>query len=242
MGVLAVNAIELNGVWVQYRRPDPVAGLRQRLTESLSQRRAGQHVITALSDFSIAVPQGARIGIVGPNGSGKSTLLAVMAGVLVPTRGAAITHGRVTALLGSPGLGLDPNMTGVENAITLGVRLGETRRAMKVRINDIRDFSGLGSRMDDPVYTYSSGMNARLRFSTITCLSPDVLVLDEGIGTADQAFAEHAAARMDEFALSASTLVMASHNQQLLEAFCNQLIRLEARDAYIGGTALGPAT
>jgi ABC-type polysaccharide/polyol phosphate transport system ATPase subunit len=239
MGVLAVNAIELNGVWVQYRRPDPVAGLRQRVADSLRQRKTGPHVITALCDFSIVVPRGARIGIAGPNGSGKSTLLAVMAGVLDPTRGTAFTYGKVTALLGSPGLGLDPNMTGSENIIALGVRLGETRRAMEVRMGDIRDFSGLASRLDHPVYTYSSGMNARLRFATITCISPDVLVIDEGIGTADLAFAERAAARMSEFANSAGTIVMASHNQQLLKLFCDELMWLQASDTSPGGATHG---
>lgn len=226
MGVLAVNAIDIQGVWVQYRRPDPAAGLRQRLARSLSPHKPPPQVITALADFTLTVPAGSRIGIVGPNGSGKSTLLAVMAGILTPTRGSAVTHGKVTALLGSPGLGLDPNMTGAENAVAVGMRLGETKQSMLDRIDEIRDFSGLGTRLDDPVYTYSSGMNARLRFATITTVQPDVLVIDEGIGAADEAFAQRAAERLQEFLSASGTLVMASHNSHMLETFCDQVLPL----------------
>ena len=221
-----MNAIEIQGVWVQYRRPDPAAGLRQRLARSLSLHKPAPQVITALADFSLTVPAGSRIGIVGPNGSGKSTLLAVMAGILTPTRGTAVTRGKVTALLGSPGLGLDPNMTGAENAVAVGMRLGETKQAMLDRMSEIRDFSGLGTRFDDPVYTYSSGMNARLRFATITTVQPDVLVIDEGIGAADEAFAQRAAERLQEFLSASGTLVMASHNSLMLETFCDQVLAL----------------
>lgn len=226
MGLLDMSAIKLEHVWVQYRRPDPQAGLRQRIFHSLTRRRERPGVITALADISLDLPPGTRLGVVGPNGSGKSTLLAVMAGILAPTRGSTRTNGRVTALLGSPGLGLDPNMTGVENAVAIGMRLGETGELMRDRMEEIRDFSGLGERLDDPVYTYSSGMNARLRFATITTVHPDVLIIDEGIGAADDAFAERAASRLQEFLTSSGTLVMASHSSSTLEAFCDQVLAL----------------
>jgi ABC-type polysaccharide/polyol phosphate transport system ATPase subunit len=117
-------------------------------------------------------------------------------------------------------------MTGAENAISVGMRLGETKQAMLDRIDEIRDFSGLGTRLNDPVYTYSSGMNARLRFDTITTAHPDVLIIDEGIGAADDAFAQRAAERMEDFLTSSGTLVMASHNSRMLETFCDQVLAL----------------
>lgn len=226
-----MSAIDLEHVWVQYRRPDPSEGLRQRIVHSLTRHKAPPGVITALADISLNLAEGSRLGVVGPNGSGKSTLLAVMAGILTPTRGKARTRGRVTALLGSPGLGLDPNMTGLENAIAVGMRLGETKQGMQDRIDEIRDFSGLGERLADPVYTYSSGMNTRLRFATITTVHPDVLIIDEGIGAADDAFAERAASRLQEFLTSSGTLVMASHNARMLESFCDQILTLSPPSA-----------
>ena len=71
-------------------------------------------------------------------------------------------------------------------------------------------------------------MNARLRFATITTVHPDVLVIDEGIGAADEAFAERAASRLQEFLSSSGTLVMASHNARMLETFCDQVITLKS--------------
>ena len=223
-----MSAITLENVWVQYRRPDPLDGFRQRLVHSFTRHRPSPGVITALADINLNLEPGSRLGIVGPNGSGKSTLLAVMAGILTPTRGTATTTGRVTALLGSPGLGLDPNMTGVQNAIAVGMRLGESKSAMEGRIDEIRDFSGLGERLTDPVYTYSSGMNARLRFATITTVRPDILIIDEGIGAADDTFAGRAASRLKEFLTSSGTLVMASHNTAMLDAFCSTVLRLDS--------------
>lgn len=227
-----MSAITLNHVWVQYPRPDPHNGFRQRLMHPFTRYRAPDGFITALADITLDLARGSRMGVVGRNGSGKSTLLAVMAGILTPTKGTATTTGRVTALLGSPGLGLDPNMTGVENAIALGMRLGESKHAMLARIREIRDFSGLGERLADPVYTYSSGMNARLRFATITTVHPDVLIVDEGIGAADGAFAERASIRLQEFLTSSGTLVMASHNAKMLEAFCDDVIELPPQSSH----------
>lgn len=221
-----MTAIVLEKVWVQYRRPELHSGLRVRMVRSMAHPRSTRGVITALADVSLNLPAGARLGVVGPNGAGKSTLLAVMAGVLVPTRGIAKTSGRVTALLGSPGLGLDPNLTGLENAVAIGMRLGEARSTVKARLDEIREFSGLGDRFMDPVYTYSSGMNARLRFSVITSVRPDVLIIDEGIGAADDGFATRAASRLQEFLTRSATLVMASHNSRLLEEFCDQILTL----------------
>jgi ABC-2 type transport system ATP-binding protein/lipopolysaccharide transport system ATP-binding protein len=91
---------------------------------------------------------------------------------------------------------------------------------MRRRIDDVTDFSGLGSRIDHLVYSYSSGMQARLRFSVLTALRPDVLLIDEGIGTADAEFAHRASARLQEFVASAGVVVIASHAESLVAEYC----------------------
>ena len=172
--------------------------------------------------------KGARVGLTGPNGAGKSTLLAVMAGVLKPTRGRATNSGRLLALLGGPNEGLDPEQTGRENAMSLGVRLGESVSTMEGRLSEIRDFSGLGDRFEHPVYTYSSGMMVRVRFSTITSIKADVLLVDEGIGAADADFSSRASERLAQFFGAAATLVLATHSPSLLDAHCTSEIALIA--------------
>ena len=219
--------IELDDVWVRYRlRHAHHHNLKRALTNAVTRREESPNIIDALKGVTLQIPKGARIGLTGPNGSGKSTLLSVIAGALTPTIGTAQNFGRVLALLGGPDEGLDPEQTGRENAIALGLRLGETRASMEAQIDSIQDFSGLGVRFDDPVYTYSSGMQVRLRFTTITGISADILVVDEGIGAADAEFNERASTRLDDFFRNSGTLILSSHSEALLAHHCDSYLQL----------------
>ena len=227
-GVAGSLAISLNGVWVQYKlRSAHDYNIKRSLVNAITRRQETPEIITALKDVDLEIPKGARLGIVGPNGSGKSTLLSVMSGALRPSGGTVSVHGRVLALLGGPDEGLDPEQTGRENALSLGVRLGDNPDSMRGRIEDIHEFSGLADRFDHPLYTYSSGMQVRLRFSTITSLKPDVLLIDEGIGMADAEFNQRASLRLSDFLSSSGTLVMASHSQALIAEHCDQRLVVE---------------
>jgi lipopolysaccharide transport system ATP-binding protein len=220
-------AIELIDVWVQYQlRNAHHQNLKRTLTNGLLRRKDEVEIITAVAGINLTINRGDRIGLTGPNGSGKSTLLAVMAGLLTPTHGTATTNGRVLALLGGPDQGLDPEQTGRENAVALGVKLGESTGAMREQLDDIKEFSGLGGRFEHPVHTYSSGMQVRLRFTAITALKSDILLVDEGIGAADAEFNARAEERLRGFYESAGTLVMASHSTELLSQHCTTSISL----------------
>ena len=220
-------AIRLTDVWVQYKlRHAHHYNLKRTVTNTLTRRREDTEIITALQGITMDIPKGARIGLTGPNGSGKSTLLAVMAQALRPSQGSVEVNGRVLALLGGPDEGLDPEQTGRENAINLGVRLGESPDVMRERMDGIQEFSGLGSRFDHPVYTYSSGMQVRLRFTALTSIRAEVLLVDEGIGAADAEFNERAVDRLRGFYATSGTLVIASHADSTLAMHCNALLKL----------------
>ena len=220
-------AITLDDVWVQYRlRNAHHYNLKRAATNAIARRKEDAEIITAVQGISLEVPRGTRLGLTGPNGSGKSTLLAVMAGILTPTRGKATVNGRVLALLGGPDEGLDPEQTGRENALSLGVRLGETPDAMNERMDEIHEFTGLGRRFDHPVYTYSSGMQVRLRFTAITSVQADILLVDEGIGAADTDFNARAGERLASFYEASGTLVLSSHAEEVLRVHCEQLLHL----------------
>jgi ABC-type polysaccharide/polyol phosphate transport system ATPase subunit len=133
----------------------------------------------------------------------------------------------VLALLGGSAAGLDQEATGRDNVVSMGVQLGESPAAMRRRVDDITEFSGLGERILHPVFSYSSGMQTRLRFSILTSLRPDVLLLDEGLGTADAEFTARANQRLDEFMSSAGILVLASHGDALLRQQCSAALWLK---------------
>jgi ABC-type polysaccharide/polyol phosphate transport system ATPase subunit len=220
-------AVRLTDVWVQYKlRHAHHFNLKRTASNLLTHRQEGPEVITALQNISLDVPTGARLGITGANGSGKSTMLAVMAGALRPSRGQAQTNGRVLALLGGPDEGLDPEQTGRENAVSLGIRLGESLDSMREMLDEIQEFSGLGRRFDHPVYTYSSGMQVRLRFTAITSIKADILIVDEGIGAADGEFNERAAGRLQGFYAATGTLVLSSHSEDVLAMHCDRTVAL----------------
>jgi homopolymeric O-antigen transport system ATP-binding protein len=201
--------------------------LKHRLVETIRRKNVAPVTIDALSSIDLEVPDGSRLGLVGPNGAGKSTLLAIMAGVLPPTSGSVEVHGRVLALLGGAAEGLDQEATGRDNVVSLGVQLGEKPSAMRARIDDVMEFSGLGARIDHPVYSYSTGMQTRLRFSILTSLRPDILLLDEGLGTADAEFAHRADGRLRDFMSSAGIVILASHGDALLRSQCESAVWLD---------------
>ena len=198
-----------------------------RVANFLARRETEVEIIRALDNVSLSIKDGERVGIVGPNGSGKTTLLRVMAGILKPSQGNVNIHGSVVSMI-DQGLGMDPQCTGIENIFRRGIFLNQSTQQMEEHLDDIVEFSGLGDRIRHPLYTYSSGMRARLAFSIATSVKPEILILDEGIGAADEEFAERAATRLDAFLQNAGILLLASHSNQLIESWCNKKVRLES--------------
>jgi ABC-type polysaccharide/polyol phosphate transport system ATPase subunit len=201
--------------------------IKGRILNVLSRRDSEIEVIRALSNVSLFIKDGDRIGIIGPNGAGKTTLLRVMAGILKPTVGTVEVQGSVVSMI-DQSLGMDAQCTGIENIYRRGIFLNQSTSQMASALDDIVEFSGLGDRIRHPLYTYSSGMRARLAFSIATSVKPEILIIDEGIGAADEEFASRAAVRLDSFMKNAGILILASHSSQLIEAWCNKRISVEA--------------
>ena len=114
-------------------------------------------VVEALKDINLHLREGDRVGLVGHNGAGKSTLLRLLSGIYEPTRGSADIRGRVAPVF-DLGVGMDPEISGYENIIIRGLFLGQTRKQMKAKIDEIAEFSELGEYLNMPLRTYSTGM------------------------------------------------------------------------------------
>ena len=222
--------IELKNVTVDL----PIYGahnmnLKGRVANFLARRETEVEIIRALNDVSLSIKDGDRIGIVGPNGAGKTTLLRVMAGIIKPSQGEVTIQGSVVSMI-DQGLGMDPQCSGIENIFRRGIFLNQSNQQMQSRVDDIVEFSGLGDRIRHPLYTYSSGMKARLAFSIATSVQPEILIIDEGIGAADEEFSERASVRLDAFLKNAGILLLASHSNQLIETWCTNKICLNHGD------------
>lgn len=178
-------------------------------------------IVKALDDINLELKSGDRIGLVGHNGAGKSTLLRVLAGVYQPTSGTIQIEGRITPLLNQTP-GIEQEDSGYENIITVGMLLGMSLEEITAKAPEIVEFSGLGDYIHFPIRTYSSGMQARLGFSVCTSVDPGILLLDEGIGTADAQFAEKASKRVQQLVEQTEILVLASHSDAMIESMCNR--------------------
>jgi ABC-2 type transport system ATP-binding protein len=183
-------------------------------------------IIEALRDITVNLEHGSRVALVGHNGAGKTTLLRLLAGIYEPTRGVAEISGRVAPVF-DLGVGMDPEISGLENIMIRGLFLGMTRRQMEQRVDDIAEFTELGDFLRMPLRTYSTGMRVRLALGVVTSIDPEILLLDEGIGAVDAAFLEKSKKRLADLVERSGLLVFASHSDEFLRELCDTAIWME---------------
>ena len=187
---------------------------------------SGAVMVQALSGVSLQFSDGDRVGLCGQNGSGKTTLLRVIAGIYEPTEGRASCEGHITPLF-DPTLGMELEASGFENIFFRGLLMGLRPANIRAKIEEIAEFTELGSYLSMPVRMYSSGMMLRLAFSISTCFTPEILLLDEWIGVGDSHFMKKAERRMRQFVDKSNILVLASHSQELIRRVCNKAVLLD---------------
>lgn len=227
-------SIELENVVVSFPVYDQGArSLKKRIISATTGGRiesdAGSgkiSVVQALDGVTLRLQHGDRVGLVGHNGAGKTTLLRVLAGIYEPTIGSAKISGHAAPLF-DVALGMDPESTGYENIMLRGLFLGLSHKEIDARIEEIAEFTELGSFLELPIRTYSAGMRMRLAFAVSTSIEPDILLLDEGIGAGDAAFLEKANRRLKEFTEKAAIIVLASHSEPLIRQMCDKAVLME---------------
>ena len=219
-------AIEVRDLGIRYN-----LNLTRRTTlkGSLSSwRRRGEapNHFWALRHVNLRLEHGESLGVIGPNGAGKSTLLLALAGILSPSEGEIVTQGRVSTLL-TLGAGFDLELTGRDNIDLVGAFLGIDHGEMAELTPSIIEFAEIGPFIDAAVKTYSTGMRARLGFAIATAITPDILLLDEVLGTGDQIFRARSQLRIRELVDKARAIVMVTHDLPFVTEYCNRAILIE---------------
>lgn len=180
----------------------------------------------ALKDFSLEIDKGEAVALLGFNGSGKSTLLKHISGVMVPDSGTVRTRGRVAGLI-EVGAGFHHDLSGRDNVFLNGAILGMTEAEIRENFDSIVDFAEIGKFIDTEVKFYSSGMYLRLAFSVAVHTEPEVFLVDEILAVGDEPFQKKCIAKIQELAAGGKTLVVVSHDLDLVSRICQRGVLLE---------------
>jgi lipopolysaccharide transport system ATP-binding protein len=183
-------------------------------------------VVSALRDIDFSLASGDRLGLIGGNGAGKTTLLRTLAGIYEPVVGSVTVRGSLNALLDA-NLGMNPDLTGRENIMLRGLYNGLAQPAIRRLEDDVCEFADLDDFIDLPVRIYSSGMVVRLGFALATAIRPQVLLMDEWILAGDAVFMEKARLRLEDMVRGAEILVLSSHAEQVVTAWCTRVIWMD---------------
>lgn len=221
----AALAVSIRNVDVRYRvYEEQFNSARNLVSGGFRSRRATE--VHAIRGISLDIEVGEAVGIVGSNGSGKSTLLRAIAGLQSLRSGHIGVRGEAHLL--GVGAALKPTLSGYRNVMLGGLAMGMHRSEVEEQMDEIIEFSGLGTAMGRPLATYSSGMRARLAFSIATLRIPDVLLIDEALAVGDKDFRERSLKRINEIRESAGTVVMVTHNLNEIRETCTRTVWLDS--------------
>lgn len=218
---IMIQADSLSKVYKLYSSP------LDRLKESIHPlRKQFHHDFIALNNVSFTVMRGETLGIIGKNGCGKSTLLKIIAGVLTPTSGSFSINGKVSALL-ELGAGFNPELTGMENIYFSGTIMGMNRKQIDAIVDDIVLFADIGDFINQPVKMYSNGMFVRLAFAVATCVSPEILIVDEALSVGDIFFQQKCYELMDNLMNKGTSVILVSHDMAAIEKYSTNVMVLD---------------
>jgi len=192
------------------------------------------HSKVAVDGVSLDITSGERVGIIGENGAGKTTLLQMISGLAEPTSGTVEVEGNVNCIM-TLGVGLKEELPGRENIYLDGETHGKTRSEVDPVIDEIIKFADIGEFIDRPVKTYSSGMKSRLAFAIITCIEPEILIIDEALSVGDAGFSMKASKKMRETSSRGKIVILVSHDMPAIVGMCNRCIWMDEGRIVIDG-------
>jgi len=243
-----MSSIELTNVSLDYLLKTGTDSLKQTLFSLCNKvikptkhktLNINNSTFQALNGINLKINKGDRVGLLGRNGAGKSTLLRVMAKIYAPTSGNIHIQGDISNLF-DVNLGINVEATGYENIINLGIMRGWTKKDAYSIVNDIESFTELGDFLNNPVRTYSTGMQMKLAFAVATARPPEIVLIDEIIGAGDAHFMKKATIRIENMVDRSHILVLTSHSNEIIQRFCNKVAILEqGKVVFFGAMAEG---
>jgi ABC-type polysaccharide/polyol phosphate transport system ATPase subunit len=223
--VSAIPAIEVAGLAKTFRIPhEQRTYFKEYFLHPL--RRTTYERNEALKDVSFSVQAGEFFGITGPNGSGKSTLLRILAGIYVADSGRVRVNGMLSPFI-ELGVGFDLDLNARDNIRINATLAGLTGKQIEAKFDEILEFAELERFVDQKLKNYSSGMLMRLAYSIAIQIPFDVILLDEVLAVGDESFQQKCFATFERFRAEGKTVVLVTHQLDLLRGFCDRVLLLE---------------
>ncbi len=190
---------------------------------------------TIVSDLSMRVMRGDRIGLVGPNGAGKSTLLKLILGDLAPDAGTVRLGTNIqVAYYDQLRAQLDPERS-VADTISPNSDWVEIGAERKHVVSYLGDFLFPPQRADSPVKMLSGGERNRLLLARLFARPANVLVLDEPTNDLDIDSLELLETTLQDYP---GTVLLVSHDRAFLDNVVTQTLAAEGNGRwkeYVGG-------
>lgn len=209
-----------------YSRLSSYRTLFRMLKGTLLQDSASGNGYRALENLTFEIRRGDKVGLIGNNGAGKSSLLRLIAGLSLPSDGELQVRASVT-LLAALGMGMVDELTLEENVVLYGAICGVDRPVIKANLQEIIEWAELQDFATAKLKTLSTGMRARLAFSTTRHIATDVTVMDEVLTAGDRNFMDKCRIVFDDYKNTDRTFVFASHDVEFVRSICNKTLWLD---------------
>ena len=208
-----------------------------KLVSGFYLNRSSREVKTPINNLSFTIHRGDRLGVIGQNGAGKSTLLRLLSGIYRKSSGILEVHGSVHGLYNVK-LGMNSDATGIENIYLRGLQMGLSLNEIRDLIQPVVEFAEIGDAINDVFSVFSTGMQLRLAVAISTMIKPDILIMDEWIGSGDENFRKKINKRMNDLIDDSRGLVIATHSTHLLKSLCTHGMVLDnGKLSYFGPIA-----
>ena len=197
---------------------------------------------TALTDVSLEIPDRDFVFLVGPSGAGKSTFIRLLIREELPTSGRVFVEGQDIARLRNGAVPylrrkvsvifqdfrLLPEMTVFEN-VAFALRVaGYKRKQIDERVTETLELVKMGNYRDRFPYQLSGGEQQRVAIARAIVHKPPVLVADEPTGNLDPDTAAETVQLLVRINALGTTLLMATHNRDLVDTMQRRVVALEA--------------
>ena len=197
--------------------------------------------IVALKDVSLDVGKGEFAFVVGPSGSGKSTLMKLLTHEEEPDEGEIYVAGKNLATLKPwkvpllrreigyvfQDFKLLPNKTVAENVAFALEVIGKPRHIINKRVPEVLDLVGLSEKRDALPNELSGGQQQRVSIARAFVNLPRIMLCDEPTGNLDPATSTGIMKLLDRINRTGATVVMATHDQQIVDSMRRRVIELD---------------